>query len=33
MLYKLKEDAEKHFSNKTFSTEEMYEWINNQSYL
>ena len=33
MLYKIKEDAEKFFSNKSFSTEEMYERINTQSYL
>lgn len=33
MLHKIKEDAEKFFSNKTFSLEEMYEWINTQSYL
>lgn len=33
MLHKIKEDAEKRFSDKTFTTEEMYEWINTQSYL
>lgn len=33
MLHKIKEDAEKHFSNKSFTTEELYEWINTQSYL